>query len=63
MYDSGLGVEPLNTLPSALNMPRVTPSLMKRYERHVGPAFQSVAQSSCKKYIDLEKKLTEEAAM
>lgn len=58
MIDSGSGVEPINTLLSALNIPTVSDKLLKRHERKVGKAFLSVASESCAKNIDKEIELT-----
>jgi len=58
MYDTGSGVDPVNNLLSAMNVPKLSNALFKRHERVVGPAFNAVARASCQKAIELEKDLT-----
>lgn len=61
MVDSGSGPRPLNNILSALNVPAVAESLLKRHERVVGPAMEDLAKRSCSKYIEQEKQLTLDA--
>jgi len=62
MVDSGSGPRPLNNILSAVNVPAVSESLLKRHERVVGPAIEAIAKRSCAKYIEQEKQLTVETA-
>ncbi|XP_058810185.1 uncharacterized protein LOC131675276 [Phymastichus coffea] len=58
MLDSGEGESGVNTMLSALNVPPVNKNSLKRYERVVGPAIDKVANESCIKAIQEEKRLT-----
>lgn len=60
MYDAGLGERVVNTLFSALNVPTVGSTSLKRYERVVGPSILKLAEQTCQESIELEKKLTQE---
>ena len=62
MLDAGIGETKLNTLMSAINVPTISQTSLKRYERFVGTAIQELADISCKNAIDTEKKLTLEHA-
>jgi len=59
MIDGGLGETQVNTLLSSLNMPAVPSTTLKRYERKVGNAIESVAKESCCESIVVEKMLTQ----
>ena len=61
MIDAGIGETHLNLLLSALNIPPMSQTSMKRFERIVGKAIESVAQSSCMEAIEMEKKLASNA--
>jgi len=58
MIDAGIGEIHLNTILSALNIPALNPTVVKRHERVVGPAIKSVTKDSCREVLQLEKKLT-----
>ena len=46
MLDAGIGETKINTLLSALNIPTVSHSSLKRYERVVGPAVENLCKES-----------------
>ncbi|XP_024890202.1 uncharacterized protein LOC112466368 isoform X2 [Temnothorax curvispinosus] len=54
----GIGETHLNTILSALNIPPLNPTVVKRHERVAGPAIESIAKDSCREGLQLEKKLT-----
>lgn len=54
---SGLGCTALNKLLTCLNVPSISPSLYKRYEREVGPAIEAAAKESCKRAAKEERQL------
>lgn len=58
MTDAGIGHTHVATFLSALNIPPITDSLMKRHERAIGPAMEAVAKMSCLESVQLEKELT-----
>ncbi|XP_053594399.1 uncharacterized protein LOC128667606 [Microplitis demolitor] len=58
LIDAGIGEAHINTILSALNIPHVTGSLIQKYVRLVTPAFKLVANESCLKSVQLEKKMT-----
>ncbi|KAJ8665908.1 hypothetical protein QAD02_007570 [Eretmocerus hayati] len=58
MLDAGIGETKINTVMSAVNIPTVSTSSMKRYERHVGQAIETLAKASCEEAIKMEKMLT-----
>lgn len=58
MNDSDIGPTKLNTLLTALNIPHVDPSTLKRAQEDVGPAVAAVAEESCMEALLLEKELT-----
>ncbi|XP_053595646.1 transmembrane protein 185B-like isoform X2 [Microplitis demolitor] len=58
LIDAGIGEAHINTILSALNIPHVTGSLIQKYVRLVTPAFKVVANESCLKSVQLEKKIT-----
>jgi hypothetical protein len=47
MLNSGLGETQVNHLLAALNIPRISPTTLKRREREVGNSIQELAQQSC----------------
>ena len=55
MIDAGIGEAQLNTVLSALNIPPLTATILKRYERIVGRVIETVAKNSCHESIKLEK--------
>lgn len=57
MYDAGMGEAHVNTLLSELDVPIVSPTTLKHYERVVGPAIEAIADQSC------EEALIEEIAL
>lgn len=59
MIDGGMGETQVNTLLSSLNIPAIPSSTLKRYERKVGVAIESVLMESCHEGILAEKILTE----
>ena len=63
MYATGIGEMQLNTFLSAVNIPPISSSTMKRIERVVGPVIEMVAKESCEEAVKLEitlaKKLKE----
>lgn len=56
VLDAGIGVRQLNTLLSAIDVPIMYGSTFKRNERIVGPAIEKVAEDTCRKNIQLEKR-------
>uniref|UniRef100_A0ABD2WE49 Mutator-like transposase domain-containing protein n=1 Tax=Trichogramma kaykai TaxID=54128 RepID=A0ABD2WE49_9HYME len=60
MIDIGIGETQFNSLLSAMNISSVSSNLIKRHERIVGPAIEAAAVESCSKYLEVEKRLTEE---
>ncbi|XP_058801227.1 uncharacterized protein LOC131669988 [Phymastichus coffea] len=60
IIDAGIGETQFNILLSALNINTVSDTLLKRYERIVGPAIEALAKDSClnvlKEEIALAKK-------
>jgi len=59
MIDGGLGETQVNTLLSSLNIPAISSTTLKRYERKVGNTIESVAKESCQESIVVEKMLTQ----
>jgi len=49
MIDFGSGLDPVNTMLSALDVPTISYKLMRRHERQVGRAIMTVAKDSCAK--------------
>ena len=58
MNDSDVGPAKLNTILTALNIPHVDASTLKRAEDDVGPAVASVAEESCLQALLLEKEMS-----
>ncbi|XP_043271195.1 uncharacterized protein [Venturia canescens] len=58
ILDAGIGEAQMNTILSALDIPAVTKSLLKRHERIVGVAIEELANESCRTSIRIEKDLT-----
>lgn len=46
MLDDGIGETKVSTLISALNMPTVSDTSLKRYERQVGSAIEKLANQT-----------------
>ncbi|KAJ8670722.1 hypothetical protein QAD02_001981 [Eretmocerus hayati] len=63
MLDAGIGETKVNTVMSAINIPTVSATAMKRYERRVGQALETLALSSCEEALIEEKALTIEMMM
>lgn len=61
MLDTGIGETGVNTFLSALNVPTVHPTSLKRWERHVGLQLEKLADELCSEAIVEEKKLTMDA--
>ena len=59
MINAGLGPSQVNTLMADMNIPPVCPKTLKRREREVGPAIESLAKRSCKRALEAEVKLSE----
>ena len=57
--DSSYGGDQVNTFMTALNMPQVSKTLLKRHDWRVGPGIEAVAHESCAESILLERTLTE----
>ncbi|XP_071652286.1 uncharacterized protein [Temnothorax longispinosus] len=58
VIDGGIGITQLNTVLSAMNIPTIHATLLKRYERSVGVAIESAAKESCVEAIKVEKELS-----
>lgn len=58
MIDGGVGVSQLNVILSALDIPSLSTSTLKRYEKVVGSVIETVARNSCRQAIKVEKSLT-----
>ena len=58
MIDAGLGETQLNSFLTAMNIPDISTSLLKRQERVIGKAIEEVAEESCRENLRLEKELT-----
>lgn len=58
MIVAGIKPDQLHTFLTALNIPALPPTLVKRHERLVGPAIETVAENSCQNSIKLEKAMT-----
>ncbi|CAA3032911.1 maternal exuperantia-like, partial [Olea europaea subsp. europaea] len=56
--DTGIGHEQINSWLTAVNIPAIMHSTIKRAERFVGPAVEEVARESCRDAIQEEKELT-----
>jgi len=54
---AGCGYTGLNKILACLNIPTVSKTLYKRYEREVGPAIEEAAQDSCKQAAKEERRL------
>ncbi|XP_071652436.1 uncharacterized protein [Temnothorax longispinosus] len=63
MIDGGIGESQLNIILSALDIPSFSTATLKRNERIVGPAIESVARNSCREAIKVEKSLTVAASI
>ena len=61
MIDAGIGETQLNSVLTGLNISELSTSSLKRYERTVGRAIKALAEKTCSKNLELEKKLTNEA--
>ena len=61
MLDSGVGETQINLLLSALNVNQISNNLLKRYERIVGNAVESVATESCSGALEEEIEKTKQA--
>ncbi|XP_043281560.1 uncharacterized protein [Venturia canescens] len=59
MIDAGVGISQLNSIFSALNIPIVSGTLVKRNERHVGKALEKLARETCREAVKLERELTQ----
>ncbi|XP_077260515.1 uncharacterized protein LOC143896491 [Temnothorax americanus] len=55
---SGLGYTSVNKYLQCLNIPNMSPSSYKRYEREIGPIIEVVAKQSCQEATKLEQFLT-----
>ncbi|KAK0159463.1 hypothetical protein PV327_011116, partial [Microctonus hyperodae] len=58
ILDGGIGETQLNTILSALNVPTINHNSIKRYERLVGPAIETVVKDSCHEALKVERELT-----
>ena len=47
----------MNKILACLNIPQISDTLFKRYEREVGPAIEKAAKESCKRAAEEERKL------
>ncbi|XP_044741081.1 uncharacterized protein LOC123302280 [Chrysoperla carnea] len=54
---AGVGHTALNKILACLNVPQISDTLFKRYEREVGPAIEKAAEESCKKAAQEERHL------
>ena len=61
MLDSGMGPTKVNSFIPALNIPTISKTSLKRYERCVGVAVEELAHESCANAIKEEKMLTLES--
>ncbi|CAD6233990.1 GSCOCG00007453001-RA-CDS [Cotesia congregata] len=57
VLDGGIEETQLNTILSALNLPPVDHNLIKRYERLVGPATETVTKENCHDALKVEEEL------
>ena len=57
IIDGGIGETHLNTVLTSLDIPILTPTILKRNERIVGKAIETVPKKSCSTSIELEKTL------
>ncbi|XP_014471570.1 PREDICTED: uncharacterized protein LOC106742804 [Dinoponera quadriceps] len=62
MIDAGIGETHVNSLLTSMDVPSIGPKTIKIHERVVGKAIEEVAEGSCLKSIQLEKKLTVKVA-
>lgn len=58
MLDGGQGPTHINNLLSSIDMPTLSTKTLKKYERQIGAAIETVCEESCVEAIQLEKKLT-----
>lgn len=61
MIDSGLGERQVNSFLSMLDVPTVSQTTLKKYERFVGLGIEEVARDSCLESIRIEKQMTIDA--
>ncbi|KAK0169313.1 hypothetical protein PV327_011653, partial [Microctonus hyperodae] len=54
---AGVGHTALNEILACLNIPVMSDTLFKRYEREVGPAIEKAAKESCQRAAEEERKL------
>ncbi|KAK0071480.1 hypothetical protein PV325_012831, partial [Microctonus aethiopoides] len=54
---SGFGHTALNKFLAAMNIPPISWSLYKRYEREIGPAIEEAAKESCRRGAEEERHL------
>ncbi|CAD6232756.1 GSCOCG00012233001-RA-CDS [Cotesia congregata] len=54
---AGMGCTALNKLLACLNIPTISSTLFKRYEREIGPALEERARESCKQAAEEERQL------
>lgn len=54
---AGMGCTALNKLLACLNVPTISSTLYKRYEREIGPALEASAKESCKRAAAEERQL------
>ena len=57
---AGIGATKANVFLSTKNLPPVHPSMLKRREREIGAAAESLAKRSCEAALDEECRLTED---
>ena len=56
MLHAGMGATHVNALLSSLNIPRVHGDTLKAREREIGPAIEDIANTSCERMLEEEKK-------
>ncbi|KAH0552645.1 hypothetical protein KQX54_013719 [Cotesia glomerata] len=54
---AGMGCTALNKLLACLNIPTISSTLFKRYEREIGPVLEERARESCKQAAEEERQL------
>ncbi|XP_043279225.1 uncharacterized protein [Venturia canescens] len=54
---AGIGCSTLNKLLACADIPTITDSLFKRYEREMGPMIEEAAKESCKRAAAEEREL------
>lgn len=61
MIDAGIGETQLSSIMSGIGIPVPSQTTLKEYENIVGKAIEDEAQDSCRRSLEIEKKMAIEA--